>query len=337
MIVDVVVGLQHGDEGKGKVVYNLLKQSTYNICLRFNGGPNAGHSIKYISLDLVLHQIPCGVLFKKTSIIGSNCVVDINKLQYELLYLENIGYKDVRKHLFIAYNAHIIQDTHIYSDLSKNLVGTTLSGIGNCYSDKALRTGMRAIDCKEILENMNIKLVEPVWLFKNMQETAKQCKILCEGAQGYMLDIDHGEYPFCTSSSCLSGSICSSGIPSNLIRNVYGCAKIYDTYIGYKFFEPENDIQLQLIGETGNEYGSTTGRKRQCNWMNIENVKKAVFMNGCTHIIVNKCDIFKQINYYRIDDNIFETFEELQQYFESEMKTVNKNIQITFSENPYII
>ena len=336
IFADVVVGLQHGDEGKGKVVYNLLKLGEYDICLRYNGGPNAGHSIKDRNMEVVIHQVPCGVLFQKTSIIGSNCVVDLDKLEAELKYLEAIGFTDIRTCLYISSNAHVIQCSHIETDKITNHIGTTQSGIGQCYSDKALRKGKRICEYRKLLDAMKIQMIDPIVFFYNISQQRDQY-ILCEGAQGYMLDIDHGDYPYCTSSSCVSGAICNSGLPSNTIRHVYGCCKIYDTYVGNKPFQPENNEQLKNIGIIGNEFGSTTGRKRQCNWMNIEDIKKAIFINGCTHIIVNKCDIFEMVHYYRINNKEFQNLEELKVYFESEIETIKKGLMIQYSFSPISI
>uniref|UniRef100_A0A6C0CNJ2 Adenylosuccinate synthase n=1 Tax=viral metagenome TaxID=1070528 RepID=A0A6C0CNJ2_9ZZZZ len=336
IIADVVVGLQHGDEGKGKVVYNLLKTGEYDICLRYNGGPNAGHTIKDVNMEVVIHQVPCGVLFNKTSIIGSNCVVDLDKLEYELNYLEENGFPDVRTCLHISSNAHVIQNSHIQTDKTTNTIGTTQSGIGPCYADKAWRKGKRIRNYQEVLDAMKVQIIDPILFFYNISQEKDQY-ILCEGAQGYMLDIDHGDYPYCTSSSCVSGSICNSGLPSNTIRHVYGCCKIYDTYIGNKPFQPENCEELETIGKIGKEFGSTTGRKRQCNWMNMEEMKKAIFINGCTHIIVNKCDIFEIAHCYRIGEKEFSNLEELKVYFESQLETIKKGLMIQYSFSPVFI
>lgn len=333
LITDVIVGLQHGDEGKGKVAYNLIKKNNYDICVRFNGGPNAGHSIKDVSLDVVLHQLPCGILLNKTSIIGSNCVIDINKLLDEITYLERLGYRDIKKYLFISHNAHIIEDKHILQDKTNDIVGTTNSGIGPCYVDKVNRTGKRVIDYRDIFDKNNIYIINPLEFFYNIKN---ECTILCEGAQGLKLDIDQGDYPFCTSSSCLTGGINTTGIPLNSIRHVYGCCKIYDTYVGNKKFEPDDD-EIQKLGEYGNEFGSTTGRKRQCNWLNLHDLQEAIFINGCTHVIMNKCDIFESAGIYNIYNQKFKNIEELKNHIRIELLKNNDKLSIFFSSSPYVI
>jgi adenylosuccinate synthase len=334
LITDVVVGLQHGDEGKGKVCYNLLKQAEYNISVRFNGGPNAGHTIKDVSLDVVLHQLPCGVLFNKTSIIGSNCVIDISKLLDEINYLEMTGYKNIKNHLFISHNAHIIENKHIIEDKKKDSIGTTQSGIGPCYMEKVNRTGKRAIDFKNVFDEHKIKLINPLEYFYNLRNEKKT--VLCEGAQGFKLDIDQGDYPYCTSSSCLIGAINTTGIPINSVRNVYGCCKIYDTYVGSKNFEPNDNI-LKKLGDSGKEFGSTTGRKRQCNWLNMSELKHSIFINGCTHIIINKCDIFEKNNIFKVENIQFDSMDYLKEYVKSEILKVDMKIVVIFSGSPYII
>ena len=338
LYADVVVGLQHGDEGKGKVSYHLLKHGKYSYSIRFNGGPNAGHTIKDKDKNkiIVLHQVPCGVLFNITSIIGPGCVIDLKKLEEELTYLENLGYTNVRNYLHVSYNAHIIEGHHLSTDDQDTKIGTTGSGIGPCYSDKYKRTGKRCEDYRDFLTHMHIKIINPLIYFCNLPKDVKY-EILCEGAQGFSLDIDWGDYPYCTSSSCISSAICSVGIPYSTIRAVYGCCKLYDTYVGNKSFQPVNDILLEELGENGNEIGSTTGRKRQCNWVNMEKLQHAIFINNCSHIIVNKCDIIEQSKSFIMDGISFDSIRELKHYFEDKVRDVKKNIQILYSHNPYTI
>lgn len=336
-LTDVVVGLQHGDEGKGKVTYNLLQQEKYSYSIRYNGGPNAGHTIKVKdkNLTIVLHQIPCGVLHDTISFIGGGCVVDLEKLEEEICYLEQRGYHNVRKLLYIAYNAHIIEPQHITTDNCNDTIGTTKSGIGPCYSDKYNRTSKRVYDYGKRLLKMQIRQIDLLTYFTTLPNSVKY-KILCEGAQGFSLDIDWGDYPYCTSSSCLSSGITSAGIPINSIRHVYGCCKIYDTYVGNKQFQPENNTQLETLANYGKEYGSTTGRKRQCNWLNIETLKMAIFINSCTHVIVNKCDIIQDTKIYVMDNITFDSFEVMQKYFEHCIDP-EKYLHIIYSYNPYTI
>jgi len=356
IISDVVVGLQHGDEGKGKVTYDLLKNNPYNYSIRYNGGPNAGHTI-YIdpNTKVVLHQIPIGILLEKPSIIGTGCVIDIDKLEQEIIYLENKGFKHVRENLLISHNAHIIQSVHIQIDKVKNSVGTTGCGIGPCYVDKYDRKGVRVLDKLELFKQLHLTVISVPEYFSLLNNYHYQ--ILFEGAQGFSIDIDWGYYPYCTSSSCVSGAISNCGIPASTIRHVYGCCKLYDTYVGSKKFQPDNDPYLEQLGIIGKESGATTGRKRQCNWLNLVDLKKSIIVNGCTHIIFNKCDIFQQIKMNKLlnssDESLsytyepkhlksfeFKDFELFKKYIIGQLSNIsltNTFISFQFSSSPYKI
>ena len=351
IISDVVVGLQHGDEGKGKITFDLLKKNQYQYSIRYNGGPNTGHTI-YInpSTKIILHQIPIGILLEKPSIIGTGCVIDIEKLNEEIIYLENKGFKHVRHNLFIAHNAHIIQNIHIQIDKTKNSIETTGCGIGPCYVDKYDRKGIRVKDCLDKFAQLNLTVISIPEYFSKINNFNLQ--ILFEGAHGYSIDIDWGDYPYCTSSSCVSGAISNCGIPASTIRHVYGCCKLYDTYVGSKNFQPDNDHYLEQLGK---EFETT--RKRQCNWLNLYDLKKSIIVNGCTHIIFNKCDIFQEININKLlnssDESLsytyepkhlksfeFKNFELLKKYIIGQLSNISlntKNISFHFSSSPYEI
>lgn len=357
LVSDVIVGLQHGDEGKGKVCYNLMKNNSYDYCIRFNGGPNAGHTIhtdnlcKVPNKKIVLHQIPCGILLEKSCIIGTGCVIDLKKLELEIKYLEDIGFTNTRELLYIAHNAHIITDEHIVIDNKSNTIGTTKCGIGPCYTDKHKRHGTQALHEKDTINNMMLKLINIPEYFRQFSQS--NLTLLFEGAQGFLLDVDWGDYPFVTSSSCISSSIGTCGIPASTIRHVYGCCKIYDTYVGSKNFQPDNATNLISLGTIGEEIGATTGRGRQCNWLNLNDLNRAIFVNGCTHIILNKCDILQQLDSYKLynstitntifDTNILNTieftnFEQMKEYIQSIIYTNNSyDIDIIFSSSPYKI
>jgi len=360
VICDVIVGLQHGDEGKGKVCYNLIKTIPYQYCLRFNGGPNAGHTIhiENTNTKFVLHQIPCGILLEKPCIIGSGCVVDLDKLETEIKYLEDLGVKFVRELIYIAHNAHVITNQHIITDNNNNKIGTTGCGIGPCYSDKINRKGLVISDFLDKISRMRINIIDIPNYFSSSH--SQHVSILAEGAQGFMLDIDWGNYPYCTSSSCLSSNLGTSGIPVTSIRNIYGVCKIYDTYVGNnEDFQP-NDDELEQLGKFGNEFGSTTGRKRKCNWLNLSQLKKAIYVNGCNYIIFNKCDIIEKLNIYKLIQHesndmlydkhskntyhTFDNFDKMKLHILNHLtplissSTTNHNLQnITFSNSPYSI
>jgi len=342
---DIIVGLQHGDEGKGKVAHALLKQNEYDYCIRYNGGPNAGHTIQLSpEKSITLHQLPCGVLNKVPSIIGANCVIDLTRLEAEINEVENAlpELKGIKQRLYLAHNAHLILSTHIESEYERHndVIGTTKRGIGPCYADKASRTGLRVIANKDVVKMLKLKIIN---IYEHFLENKLPSHILFEGAQGFKLDIDWGDYPYVTSSVVNSYGVYSCGVPNLRVKDIIGCAKIYDTYVGYKIFQnEENNRLLKLIGLLGQEEGSTTGRKRQVNWLNLDEIKKALLINNCNYVVVNKCDIIKMVNnnkgIYNLYENNklknFDNIEEMKDYIYYFIKEVNKEMNIIYSESP---
>ena len=250
--------------------------------------------IVYIIMELkiVLHQIPCGIIHNIPCVIGPGCVVDLKKLRDEIYTLKNLNI-DIENLLYISENAHIIFKEHIKEDLEKDKIGSTGSGIMPAYRDKYQKTGIRygMLTDKQIyeyFEGTQIKSVDIHNIIKN------KVNIFFEGAQGFELDIDWGDYPYVTSSSVVSGAACNCISPKK-INNIYGICKVYDTYLGSKEFEPKEDENIRQLGIIGNEYGATTGRKRQCNWLNLDKLIKAIEINGANIIIINKCDIIKEL------------------------------------------
>lgn len=288
--VDIVFGLCWGDEGKGKVVSSLCKN--YDIICRFNGGNNAGHTIYVNNRKYKTHLIPSGVFYGVKSVIGPNCVVNVKSFFEELKYLEENGFNT--NNIFISPKAHIITDEHINEDIEKNKhLGTTSKGIGPCYTDKVNRKGKRILD---IINNIPE-------LKKHLWDEKLNGSILCEGAQGFRLDIDYGNYPYVTSSSTLPYMACSLGFSPLQIRDIIGCAKIYDTRSGVDPDFPEtlhNNNELKTIAETGREYGVTTGRGRKVNYLNLTKLIEAINITGCNKIIISKCDILEQVNIYKL-------------------------------------
>ena len=328
--VTVLVGLQHGDEGKGKISYNLSKQNNYDCYVRFNGGPNAGHTIYVNDEPFVLHQIPCGIVNNVPCLISTCCVIDLKKLENEIQQLKKLNI-DVDKLLNISYNCHVITEGNINEDVNSNKIGTTGSGIGPTYSKKALRTGTRICD----IDSLPYNVVNPS-LFLQKYEN-----IFMEGAQGFELDIDNGDYPYVTSSPCIVGSIFLNGISPDVSPRVLGAAKLYDTYVGSKKFQPNDDI-FKLLQKLGNEYGSMTGRSRQCNWLNINKLITSLNVNGVDELYINKCDIIKNLNkfYIIVNDSVidFKTLDEMKQFIINEInKKCFKKISIVFSANPKTI
>lgn len=288
---DVIVDLQAGDTGKGKVCYSLSQiPNEYTHVIRYNGGGNAGHTIYKDGKKIVTHFIPTGIVSGLKSIIGPGCVVNIPKFLKEVEELENEGI-EVQGKLFIDKRVHIITDKHIDTDSKDTEIGTTKTGNGPAYIDKYGRKGVRASDFELELSNYLIDIYEEL-------HGDAECKILFEGAQGFELDVDWGDYPYVTSSHCTVGSAILNGVPPQLIRKVYGVAKVYRTYVGSKTFETPSEI-FDKIREIGNEYGATTGRKRQVDWLDLDELLKATKINGVTDVILNKLDILQQVNDFR--------------------------------------
>ncbi len=290
-IVDVVIGMQYGDEGKGKIANQMAMSGEYDYVIRFNGGGNAGHTIYLNGEKIVTHLVPCGILHGIPSVIGNGCVINTQKLFDELEYLEGFGFDTSL--LKIAENAHIITQEHIDEDSKDTKIGTTRTGNGPCYRDKYARTGLRAKDVPELapyLVNMH-SLIH-----------SEPKKFLAEGAQGYWLDIDFGDYPYVTSSNTGVGAVLNNGFNFMQVRDVVGVIKCYSTYVGAKGYQ-KDDERFEMLREIGQEYGATTGRPRQIDWLNLNEVITACQMNGITKLKVNKMDVLRQVdsswNYYK--------------------------------------
>ena len=331
--VDVLLGLQWGDEGKGKVVDVLTPQ--YDVIARFQGGPNAGHTLEFEGQKYVLRSIPSGIFQGgKTNIIGNGVVLAPDLFMAEAKDLEKSGH-NLRNRLHISKKAHLIMPTHRLLDRAyelqkgKNKVGTTGKGIGPTYTDKISRNGLRVGD---ILENFSEKYaahkqrhmdmlkslnftdfegfdeVEKTWLegveymkqfqFVDSEHEINQLlrsgkSILCEGAQGTMLDVDFGSYPFVTSSNTICAGACTGlGIGPNRIGEVYGIMKAYCTRVGAGPFPTELfDETGKNIRDLGHEYGAVTGRERRCGWVDLVALRYAIQVNGVTQLIMMKSDV----------------------------------------------
>jgi adenylosuccinate synthase len=293
--VDVIVGLAWGDEGKGKISSAMAKD--YDMVCRWNGGPNAGHTVYLNDKKYKTHLIPSGVFHGKKSVIGPNCVLNVDKFLKEIEYLKENGFDTslVKVHP----NVHVITDAHIEYDLKhlKPKLGTTGQGIAPCYADKANRVGIQ-------VKYLNFNTLKDfIW------DGKLEGKILCEGAQSIWLDINYGDYPFVTSSETFPHNACSLGFSPKKIRDIIGVAKIYDTKSGVDPMFPETlwqDNQLNKIIELGEEYGSTTGRKRIVNWLNFGRLMSSINLSGSTKVIINKCDVLENLGVFRML-NFYET------------------------------
>ncbi len=329
---DVLLGLQWGDEGKGKIVDVLTPN--YDIIARFQGGPNAGHTLEFNGIKHVLHTIPSGI-FHPTAInvIGNGVVIDPVIFKKEIEALLKLGV-DVKSKLLISTRAHLILPSHRLLDAAseaakgKNKIGSTLKGIGPTYMDKTGRNGLRIGDIetnefkekydtlvekhKQILSfynyEYNLQELEPSWFeaiefLKQLQfsETEHYInsaikdgkRVLAEGAQGSLLDVDFGSYPFVTSSNTICAGACNGlGIPPNKIGNVIGIFKAYCTRVGSGPFPTELDNETgEKIRQIGKEFGSTTGRPRRTGWLDIPALKYAVMINGVTELMMMKADV----------------------------------------------
>lgn len=334
MAVDLLLGLQWGDEGKGKIVDVLT--SKYNIIARFQGGPNAGHTLVFNGKKHVLHTIPSGIFHEDTiNLVGNGVVIDPVIFNRELDKLDE-QHVDYRKTLLISRKAHIILPTHRLLDAAseaskgKAKIGSTLKGIGPTYMDKTGRNGMRVgdlelvdwkdkyraladkhqtmiafynVDVEYNLQEMEQEFFKSIEVLKSLtfidseeylHQAQKEGKtILAEGAQGSLLDIDFGTYPFVTSSNTTAAGACTGlGIPPNQIGEVYGIFKAYTTRVGSGPFPTELFDEVgETMGRVGNEFGATTGRSRRCGWLDLVALRYACQVNGVTKLIMMKGDV----------------------------------------------
>ena len=343
MFVDLLLGLQWGDEGKGKIVDAISED--YSIISRFQGGPNAGHTIKIGSKSHVLHTIPSGIFHKDLiNVIGNGVVIDPIIFKEEILNLNEIN-TDFKTNLLISKKAHLIIPTHFLldqaSEKSKGVkkIGSTLKGIGPTYMDKTGRNGIRVGDLfldgwktqytklknkhLNMINNLNVDIsfdLEELeekffnsldflkkfsiidsenFLFDSLKEGKK---VLAEGAQGSLLDIDFGTYPYVTSSNTTAAGACNGlGIPPTKIDKVIGIFKAYTTRVGSGPFPSEIFDEIgERISRVGNEFGSTTGRARRCGWLDLVSLKYAVDINGVTELAMMKSDVMSGIDKIKI-------------------------------------
>jgi len=351
-MIDVLLGLQFGDEGKGKIV-DLITPA-YDIVARFAGGCNAGHTLVFNGKKYVLHLIPSGIFHECINVVGNGCVIDPVSFIDEIIALEDLGV-NVKSKLFISDKAHITLPWH--KALDKQLedakgekkIGSTLKGIGPTYTSKIARDGIRTGDIiklsnKELINKFECLASESNYDYKDnevynafirdicvlktlpiinteiyLNKALKENKnILAEGAQGSLLDIDFGTYPFVTSSTtCIGGVITGLGVPPQSIKNVIGITKAYTTRVGSGPFETEliNDIG-EFIRKEGNEFGSTTGRPRRCGWLDLHTLKYTCMINGVTELSLMKLDVLSNLDTINVcvsydEDNnpVYETFD----------------------------
>jgi adenylosuccinate synthase len=333
-----IIGLQWGDEGKGKITDYIAQD--FDIIVRYAGGPNAGHTIYFGDQKLVFHQIPSGILNPKSiCIIGRGCVLDLTILQQEINQVINLNI-DIKNRLFIDTKTHLIFPYHKAVDqyreeaLGKKKIGTTIRGIGPCYEDKYARIGIRFGDLRDeasFAEKFKRNLAQKNFLLMELYKAeplpdkkiydefchyaslySSMCingadylntayennkKILFEGAQGTLLDIDHGTYPYVTSSSPTVGGICTgTGVGLNRINNILGITKAYTTRVGSGPFPTELfDSTGQHIQTRGHEFGAATGRPRRCGWFDAPLVRYTATINGIKQLVITKLDVLDEL------------------------------------------
>jgi adenylosuccinate synthase len=348
MKVDVLLGLQWGDEGKGKIVDVLTPK--YDVIGRFQGGPNAGHTLEFDGIKHVLHTIPSGIFHDDVAnVVGNGVVIDPVILKKEIDALVEMGV-DVNKKMFISKKAHLILPTHRLIDAAsekakgKEKIGSTLKGIGPTYMDKTGRNGIRVGDLflpdfeerynklvkkhQQILsfhnyeydlDELQVAFDEGVKVLKSLtvidsehfvnEAMNKGQSVLAEGAQGTLLDVDFGSYPFVTSSNTTAAGTCTGlGIAPNKVGEVFGIFKAYCTRVGSGPFPTELfDEDGATLARVGHEFGATTGRPRRCGWIDLPALKYAIMINGVTQLIMMKADVLdgfdsiKVCTHYDID------------------------------------
>ena len=326
MIADIVVDLQYGDCGKGKIAHDLCRNNKYTHVIRYNGGCNAGHTIYHEGQKFITHHIPCGVFFGIKSIIGPGCVVHVETFLEEIKNLNKKGIK-TKGLIHVAANAHLITDFHRIEDSKDEQIGTTKRGNGPAYRDKYGRKGVRALEDPRLSPYI-IDIYDE--LYENYK--SNEVKILFEGAQGFGLDIDWGDYPYVTSSHCTVAGALLNGVPHTAIRDVWGVAKVYETYVGSKLFEGTDPI-FATIREVGEEFGATTGRPRQVNWLDFDLLNMAVNVNGVNRLVFNKTDVLETVGRWNLYSgiNMFEFTSGLDMQYWIEEQFKDKDIDIVFS------
>jgi len=292
---DIVIDLQAGDTGKGKVSHHLAKHNSYDYVLRFNGGANAGHTIYHEGQKVVTHQVPVGVFYNIPCIIGPGCVVNIPALADEIHMLKKLGFETT---IYIDKRCHVTSRAHIAEDGQDDKIGTTRQGIGPTYRDKYARTGQRLGDVVKFNDvTQPYSVIDIAQYFFQLD---RQLHVLCEGAQGFQIDIDWGDYPYVTSSHCTTGAVALNGVAPRTWRNVYGVMKAYETYSGFKTHYTEDTSIFSAIQEVGQEFGATTGRKRQVRWLHVDDVVQAMHVNDVTDLIINKIDVLEEVGVFGV-------------------------------------
>lgn len=378
MKIDVLLGLQWGDEGKGKIV-DVLSPG-YDIIARFQGGPNAGHTIEFEGMKFILHTIPSGIFNPdKINVIGNGVIIDPVVFAKEIAQLQKKNI-DPFGNLFISRKAHLILPSHrlldaVYEKMKgKSMIGSTLKGIGPTYTDKVARLGIRVGDILrtdfgillnklmerhlkivrsngfdatdffiddrpfqdyfgdwmktiELLKSFN--LIDSEYFINDSLSDGK--RILAEGAQGSLLDVDFGSYPYVTSSNTICAGVCSGlGVAPSKIGRVFGVFKAYCTRVGNGPFPTElNDDSGKMMRDAGHEYGSTTGRPRRCGWLDLTALRYAIMLNGVTHLIMTKGDVLSHFDEIKVSTKYLNNGLEVEQipFFDVQLEPLYQTLK----------
>lgn len=338
---DIVTDLLWGDNGKGKITHALLKKNKYNFCLKLAGSANAGHTIYHNNDKFVTHLLPAGIFFGIPSVIGRNCLIhpetlfkEIDQIQNQFNNHNDLKNINIKSLLKIDKNTCIITDNHINEDSKDVAIGSTKRGVGPAARDKYARVSVQAQNVQELKEF----IVD----FPEIIFNSKDLSIIGEGAQGFYLDVNFGEYPYVTSTHCSIAAVPLNGVPMRSINKVYGAIKIYSTYVGAMKFQG-SDPRFNQIAEEGMEFGSTTGRKRQVNWLDLDKLIYSIKANDVTDLIVSKVDIFKKLNIFAVVKNSevieFSNVDQLKRFIVKSIVDANCSslTNVVFSESPYDI
>lgn len=335
MDIDILVDVQFGDCGKGKISKWLVEENNYWAVAKYNGGPNAGHAVWVDGKKHTAHMLTSGVYDPKVKvIIGPGCVINVEKFLKELDLFESFNIKD---RVFIHPNTHIITEKHITQDGKDSTIGTTKQGIGPVYADKMLRVGIRAREVEELKP-----FILHHGLLGSPTANGVNSKILMEGSQGWWLDIDNGYYPYVTSSNIHPAHALSTfGLPHQDLHRVYGVGKVYETYVGNSDnLVVSSKKDADVIRKVGGEYGETTGRPRKIGYINVPRLIRAVNSTGVDVLFLNKLDILEEVGIFKAfidDESTAENFNNVDDFTEAISNKLYRNCRylrdIIFSGN----
>jgi len=327
--VDIVVGLQYGDEGKGKVTSLLCKSNNYDYVCRWNGGHNAGHTVYLGDRGYKTHLIPSGIFHGVKSHIGPGCVLNVEDFLNEVEYLEKNEFNT--NLITIDPQVHIVKQHHKTEDMEYHAKrqGSTGKGIAPCYADKYARKGTTA---------KQVKALKP-WV---VSMDFHKSKILCEGAQGIRLDIDYNQYPYVTSSHCYPWAACSLGFSHKEIRNIYGVSKLYSTRSGidphFQTLRIPYQADLKNLSRLGSEVGVTTGRRRLSKFIDTNLLIEDIRRTGTSIVVFNKCDIvsnfISEFGYFILDNQKYYSLSEIQEKITKQIAHTSPYTEIIWSDHP---